>query len=953
MKPSAVLLIDLENFYCSREDYCRNVPAPNYDRTRFAADLDRLLGFARSMTVDRATGSELPFTVKRAYADFNAAKPPVGGPPQYYLRQLPDELLSQGVEPVQVFRLSRGGNGRGSKNAADMRMAMDATALVATGGHVEHFVLVTGDADFIPVILELKRHGHTVSVIGVTGATSPKIQRFVDNFELFEDLLAAEEVEAQSGELTLTTDGFGQVAAAVRRLLARTHVLRFAAVKPLLSKELGHPFDPGLFGCDTTGDFLRNHQAALGIVIRQGQHDSEISLQGTPLSNGNGSRITPRPTARPEKPPAAKAGPEPHTAVHYRQLLAAPRGAAADREGKVFSVPWPALVWACDAIVPLLIPPTGEPTHTTRLQPKLVAAAKLVPDPDLVKHAQMFYPTLRAGLPVQGADGVYALPQDVTSAQIRRSVLGYVGFVLKCRLAEVGIAGEVRPDQLAAVFDPGPALEQATAEFATALTDPTDQHLSVPTSKAAPAPKPAGAEELHTPTGYLKLLKNGGEKGSETESFKVLPVPWVSVERICADCFEVLHSAGGPVAREHLTARLIEGGKELHAEKYDQHVRRVLGILRLSGEVNEGNGTISLSPEVTSGHDLRSRALSFLLQLLQLRLEEREVYEPIRPHVFVAALEAGPLSDQLLEEVAPAIAWLYRPVGEDQPPSETDLQHDVPTPADVPGEPPASTAPEPDSGIGVVAPEPSLADRLESAVLRPPEGPAGTEPAAVAEPGWEGDEFGCLIPELDSARPADPSVCPDPEQTTALARIDPQESTDSPDSEIGEVDVAQLTTEAIAASAEPPQSFARGIGAVPEVPVAEPVQVPERAGEAEPIAEAPLVAVPVPESFAHDELPHPVPVADWLSNGDPLFDVLDDAEHPVVLPEPAPAPLPVESPAPAAAASPRGRSVPPPLPLLSLDDDAPGEVDRMTASSPPARRIVPPPLPPLPPPEPA
>ena len=28
---------------------------------------------------------------------------------------------------------------------------------------------------------------------------------------------------------------------------------RFAAVKPLLSKELGHAFDPGVFGCDTTG----------------------------------------------------------------------------------------------------------------------------------------------------------------------------------------------------------------------------------------------------------------------------------------------------------------------------------------------------------------------------------------------------------------------------------------------------------------------------------------------------------------------------------------------------------------------------------------------------------------------------------------------------------------------------------------------------------------------------
>src|SRR5215207_966825 len=392
MKPSAVLLIDLENFYCSREDYCRNGPAPNYDRGRFGYDLERLLAFTRAMTADRTTTAELPFTVKRAYADFNVVRYLAGAPPQHYLRQLPEEILSQGVEPVQVFRLSRGG-----KNAADMRMAMDATSLLFSAQHVEHFVLVTGDADFIPVILELKRHGRTVSVIGVTGATSPKIQRFVDNFELFEDLLAAEEVEARSGEQTTTGDLLLQVAGAVQRLLARSQPLRFAAVKPLLSKELGHPFDPGLFGCDTTGDFLRNHQAALGVVIRQGQHDSEICLAGAVVNGtngGNGSRATARPTPKPPSKPAA--GPEPHTAAHYRRLLATPRSSATDREGKVYGVPWSALVWACDAIVPLLIPPTGEPTHTTKLQPKLVTASDGTAIPDIVKHVRLFYPTLRA-----------------------------------------------------------------------------------------------------------------------------------------------------------------------------------------------------------------------------------------------------------------------------------------------------------------------------------------------------------------------------------------------------------------------------------------------------------------------------------------------------------------------------------------------------------------------------
>lgn len=749
MKPSAVLLIDLENFYCSREDYCRNGPPPGYDRARFGSDLDKLLSYARSMTADRATGAELPFTVKRAYADFNVAKYPAGAPPHYYLRQLPDELLSQGVEPVQVFRLSRGGGGRGSKNAADMRMAMDATALLASAGHVEHFVLVTGDADFIPVILELKRHGHTVSVIGVTGATSPKIQRFVDNFELFEDLLAAEEVEARTGEQAVGGE-IGQIAAAVRRLLARTHPLRFAAVKPLLSKELGHPFDPGLFGCDTTGDFLRENQGALGVVIRQGQHDYEIDLPGSAPNGANGSRAAPRPAPRPqEKAEKPAKAPEPHTAAHYRHLLAAPRGPA-DREGKVHPIPWAALVWACDAVVPLLAPPAGEPTHTTKLLQKLTAACDGADVPDLLKHVRLFYPTLRAALPAQGTDGVYALAAGASGEHIRYSVLGYVAGVLKGRLDESGVGGYVRADQLAAVFDPGPRLDEAAAEFAAALAEPAPEP-----APAAPEtePPPAG-DELHTPAGYLKLLKAGGPRGSTTETFKVLPVPWPSVVRVCDDAFRFLAPTlgGGPLPREQFVARLLDAGKDLSVDKYDQHVRRVLGLLRLSADVVEEGGHVALNPEVASGHDLRGRALGYLLELLQLRLRERGVEDPIRPQAFVAALEAGPLGPQLVEDAALAIGWLYRPE---------------------PDEPPTDEAPaEPDRAGGRdAAPDPDLYGEIFSYAAPDPKAPAAPRPEPDPDDVPVGFESGPIdigppdpLPEEPPAEPAGAGTATQPDR---------------------------------------------------------------------------------------------------------------------------------------------------------------------------------------------
>ena len=76
--------------------------------------------------------------------------------------------------------------GGGNKNASDMRLAMDATALLNDETGVDFFLLVTGDADFIPLVLELKRRGAEVAVIGVMWHTKPVFQRYCDRFEYFE-----------------------------------------------------------------------------------------------------------------------------------------------------------------------------------------------------------------------------------------------------------------------------------------------------------------------------------------------------------------------------------------------------------------------------------------------------------------------------------------------------------------------------------------------------------------------------------------------------------------------------------------------------------------------------------------------------------------------------------------------------------------------------------------------
>lgn len=257
---SSILLIDLENFYLARE---QNTGV--YAANEFSTDLEALSKFVVEVSGERRV------TVRRAYANYNTARQSSEfGRWDFYLQKAPKALMERGIEPVQVFRFPGGGN----KNAADMRMAMDASVLVAENPRIEQCILVTGDADFIPLILDLKRRGIEVVVIGVRAHTKTVLLRYCDRFEYFEDLIVASEIEGDSNA------NLDEARVALHAILARRLRLPFAAVKPLLSRQLRHPFDPTRYDCENTGEFLRTHAERLGVLINEGASDWEVRLPG-------------------------------------------------------------------------------------------------------------------------------------------------------------------------------------------------------------------------------------------------------------------------------------------------------------------------------------------------------------------------------------------------------------------------------------------------------------------------------------------------------------------------------------------------------------------------------------------------------------------------------------------------------------------------------------------------
>ena len=102
--------------------------------------------------------------IRRAYSDWSK-----GG-------NVRDQLLEFGIEPVHVFQASSSG-----KNASDIRLAIDAIDLLHASP-VDTFVIVSGDADFLPLVNKLRSSGKMVIGAGRQKATSATLVKACDRY---------------------------------------------------------------------------------------------------------------------------------------------------------------------------------------------------------------------------------------------------------------------------------------------------------------------------------------------------------------------------------------------------------------------------------------------------------------------------------------------------------------------------------------------------------------------------------------------------------------------------------------------------------------------------------------------------------------------------------------------------------------------------------------------------
>jgi uncharacterized LabA/DUF88 family protein len=112
--------------------------------------------------------------VNRAYADWSV---PVNAS---YQRQ----LMSRAVDLTQLFTTTT----RGTKNGADIRLAVDVVEDLFRLPDLTHVIIVAGDSDYIALAQKAKRLGRFVVGIGVAGSTSTSLAAACDEFEDYDSL---------------------------------------------------------------------------------------------------------------------------------------------------------------------------------------------------------------------------------------------------------------------------------------------------------------------------------------------------------------------------------------------------------------------------------------------------------------------------------------------------------------------------------------------------------------------------------------------------------------------------------------------------------------------------------------------------------------------------------------------------------------------------------------------
>ncbi len=152
---------DFENIHMSVAQY---VAGPRKSRTRELVEVAAIVAYANSLGT---------ININRAYADWSGFK--------NYRRA----LHSAAVDTVQRF----GVGSQGSKNGADIRLALDVADDLRRFEHIDTVVVVSGDSDFIALAQRCRQRGRRFVGVGVRESCSEFFVKACNEFKYYRSLI--------------------------------------------------------------------------------------------------------------------------------------------------------------------------------------------------------------------------------------------------------------------------------------------------------------------------------------------------------------------------------------------------------------------------------------------------------------------------------------------------------------------------------------------------------------------------------------------------------------------------------------------------------------------------------------------------------------------------------------------------------------------------------------------
>ena len=138
--------------------------------------------------------------IRRSYADWGA------------FRSGQREMLGLGIDLVHV-------PSKRGKNAADIRIVIDAMEMMVWHKNITHVFLISGDGDFTELVHRLRGNGKVVVGMGVSRASSEYLINACDQFIFYDKLVGADKASEKEDDESKTAVDFDISEA--RRLLRR------------------------------------------------------------------------------------------------------------------------------------------------------------------------------------------------------------------------------------------------------------------------------------------------------------------------------------------------------------------------------------------------------------------------------------------------------------------------------------------------------------------------------------------------------------------------------------------------------------------------------------------------------------------------------------------------------------------------------------------------------------